>query len=182
MNPLYAKSPEKHNLQDISIKETKVCPENRYSNKEAHIKHIKEREDIVTLSFCQSFLYYLLPCCVKLTKGIKIMEKAVEIIDERMDVLNILKTLHDVKRTNQVVFDQDQLKLFNLPYRTRIDINQKQIMRKQTTYGTIKLEEKNIHFEEIEKSYDKVKSRAQDSKIDENILKVLSQDYKLLFE
>jgi hypothetical protein len=81
---------------------------------------------ILKLSFLQSFLYFFSQCCFKKTRTIKILDAASDEIDSKMDILNILKRLQEVERMKMILFNEDQLKLLEIPHKYKFSIEKKE--------------------------------------------------------
>jgi hypothetical protein len=78
----------------------------------------------IRLTFVQSFCYFFASCCFKKTRTTKILEKGQKEIERQMDVLNILKKMGEVERLKDIVLSEQQLRIFNLPYKNKLSLEE----------------------------------------------------------
>jgi hypothetical protein len=51
------------------------------------------------------------------------MNAASDEIDSKMDILNILRRLQELERIKRIIFNEDQLKLLEIPHKYKFSIN-----------------------------------------------------------
>jgi len=88
-------------------------------NPENHVKEMitpkweKKRRLTMNVSFCESFWYFICLSCRKTNKNFKKLTVLCHKIDEQMDILNVIRTINDLKTIKTLILDDEQIKLFN---------------------------------------------------------------------
>jgi hypothetical protein len=77
----------------------------------------------IVLSFIQSFFFFLVPCCFRKGRTLSILKKGQKEVDGMMDILHILKKLGEIDRIKQILLDETQKKVFDLPFKNKLNLN-----------------------------------------------------------
>ena len=109
------------------------------------------------------------------SKQLKIVDKYCEIIDKKLNIVNLIDSLQDLERLKYVLFDKSQLSVFNMPYRADLKNEYKNLKR------STREEEKNLNLNDAMKDYQSVKSSVEMKKMNQNLLDKISEHYKLIF-
>jgi hypothetical protein len=121
------KDPEKHNKNLITFKKEKA-------------KRFK-----IKISFCESFLNFLWCGIHRKNKNLQKLYLISNKVDEQMDILNLFRTINDFERLKELILDDDQLKLFNLPYFLEINVDELQTLQLNKSISSISLKTELQH-------------------------------------
>jgi len=129
------KDPEKHNKNLINSKKEKA-------------KRFK-----IKISFCESFLNFSRCCTHRKNKNLQKLNVISYKVDEQMDILNLFRTINDFERLKELILDDDELKLFNLPYFLEINVDELQTLQLNKSISSIshitELQHKKDEYENL---------------------------------
>lgn len=116
---LSSKPKEKESSKNIVYKEEEI--------KNAEIAKVIPKRTIskrirLRISFCESFSYLFCYGILKKNENFRKLNVVRHKVDELLDILNLFRTMNDFERFKKLMFDKEQLKLFNLPYYQEISL------------------------------------------------------------
>ena len=154
-----------------------------------HYQKLKQKENFFSVGF-GCFLKLLFKKqinCIfkKLNKKERLFEKSENQIADELDILNILKKLHDIEKLKRILLSEEQLYCFNLLSKPMIipeNVNLRRLSKNHVIEDKrFKFSVKNNKYFEKQKLreiYENLKERSQGSKIDKRIIKLLDEDVK----
>jgi hypothetical protein len=123
----------------------------------------------IRLNFCQGFFYFLTPWCFRKDKFAKVLDKGQQLIETQLDILRILKKFNEVDRMKEIIFDENQLRIFNLPFKTKLNIDNDESPRKMTKDEILK------YFNVIKDNNSNKMNAAIIKSFDQNINRLLNE-------
>jgi len=111
----------------------------------------------MNVSFCESFLYFLCFSCRKKNTNFKKLNALGKKIDEHMDILNVFRTMNDLKTIKTLILDDEQLRLFNFHDLQEVNLNEslrdshhnRKIISLYGDEEEVKQEQKDFEFEKF---------------------------------
>lgn len=89
----------------------------------------------LSISFCESFRYlfcYMLQTKNKNFKKLNLIRRKV---DDLLDILNVFRYFNDFERIKNLILDNEQYKLFNLPYFYELNFSDPKLLSQSTFIG-----------------------------------------------
>ena len=97
-----------------------------------NIKRKKSKKIRLNVSFCESFRYLFCYMIQKKNQNFKKLNFIRRKTDDLLDLLNLFRNINDIDRIKKIIMDDDQVKLFNLPYKYELNFNNPKLLSQTT--------------------------------------------------
>ena len=133
--------------------------------------HRLNSENKIDISLCQYLLY-------KIGFNNELIEKAEDIFNEEVDIIKILKSLHEIEKIKLILFDEDQYIIFDKiskPYGP-VNLKDKDLQLNKMTLKLEYLKEKKRDKNAKIKAYQRILKRSEEFEgIDKRIIDLIDQ-------
>jgi len=120
--------------------------------------------------------------------GAKIFEKSKEIFEKNIDIIEIVKKLQEIEKLKTIIFDENQLKLFNFISKPLVYLNDDQVNKKFTKTRTVKID-LNLKQENdrdmvtnLLHHFEQLKNEEKLTEVDKKLLDCLDRDLEGFLE
>ena len=143
------------------------------------------KNDSSKFSYFDYIIYILKTiCCMKKSSKEQLITEAEKTYREDMDVTNMVKKLHDVEKLKILLFDEDQLLLFNYLSKPIIKLSNNNYGEDENMKSSIRMSKMmNSKFEkdskDIETSYKKILRLKNDDKINQRLIDLFDLKFAL---
>jgi len=153
-----------------------------------HYQKLKQKENFFSVGFFGfiKLLFKNRKWC--LNNKEKLFVKAEDQIEEELDVLKILKKLHDIDKLKRILLSDEQLYFFNLLSKPMIVLENKKSNREES----LEIKDRRFKFsakkntylntERMMKLYTGMLQRSENSEVDRRIMKLLDEDVKCFLD